>query len=84
MNPLRTTGVHNMNDRIVKAFTAVLYVSAAAAILLAFAWPFLVSPDRDSPAYKVAAVGALLVFFASLMVICALRLRATHRDPTGG
>ena len=62
-----------------KAFTALLYVSVAAAAFLAFAWPFTVSRDQDSAAYHVIAVGVLLVFFASLLVLCVLRLR-TRRD----
>lgn len=59
-----------------KAFTALLYASVAAAVFLAFVWPFTVSRDQDSVAYHAAAVGALLGFFASLCVLCALRLRA--------
>jgi len=59
-----------------KAFTALLYASVAAAGLLAFAWPFAVSRDQDSAAYHVIAVGVLLAFFAALVVLCALRLRA--------
>ena len=53
-----------------------LYLSVAAAAFLAFAWPFVVSRDQDSVAYHVIAVGVLLVIFASLVVLCALRLRA--------
>jgi len=63
-----------------KAFTALLYVSVAAAAFLAFAWPFTISRDQDSAAYHVIAVGVLLVFFASLLVLCALRLRASRDD----
>lgn len=59
------------------AFTALLYVSIAAAAFLAFAWPFTISQDQDSAAYHVIAVGVLLVFFAALLVLCALRLRAS-------
>jgi hypothetical protein len=61
---------------VTRLFTALLYASAAAAALLAFAWPFAVSRDLDSAAYHVLAVGVLLVFFAALAVLCALRLRA--------
>ena len=61
-----------------KAFTALLYVSVAAAAFLAFAWPFTISRDQDSAAYHVIAVGVLLVFFASLLVLCVLRLRTSR------
>jgi len=63
-----------------KLFTALLYTSVAAAAFLAFAWPFAVSPDQDSAAYHVAAVGVLLAFFAALLVLCALRLRTGRGD----
>jgi len=63
-----------------KAFSALLYASVAAAALLAFAWPFTISRDQDSVAYHLAAIGVLLVFFASLLVLCALRLRAGRDD----
>jgi hypothetical protein len=63
-----------------KLFTALLYASVAAAALLAFAWPFAVSQDRDSGAYHALAVGVLLAFFAALVVLCARRLRAGRGD----
>ena len=61
-----------------KVFSALLYLSVAAAGFLAFAWPFTVSRDQDSAAYHVVAVGVLLVFFAALFVLCALRLRESR------
>jgi hypothetical protein len=61
-----------------KIFTALLYASVTAAALLAFAWPFVVSRDQDNAAYHVLAVGVLLVFFAALVALCALRLRASR------
>ena len=65
---------------MLKTFSALLYASVAAAALLAFAWPFAVSPDQDSAAYHALAVGVLLAFLASLVVLCALRLRASDDD----
>jgi hypothetical protein len=65
---------------VTKLFTALLYLSVAAAALLAFGWPFMVSQDRDSAAYHVIALGVLLAFFASLCVLCALRMRAGRDD----
>jgi hypothetical protein len=65
-----------------KAFTALLYSAVAAAAFLAFAWPFVISRDRDSVAYHVLAVGVLLVFFAALLVLFVLRLRANRDDTT--
>lgn len=63
-----------------KPFTVLLYASVAAAVFLAFAWPFAVSRDQGSAAYHVLAVGVLLAFFVSLLVLCALRLRAGRGD----
>ena len=60
-----------------------LYASVAAAAFLAFAWPFTVSRDQDSAGYHVIAVGVLLVFFASLLMLCVLRLRAGRGDKMG-
>jgi hypothetical protein len=71
-----------MSDAIRNLLTAGLYLSVAGAAFLAFAWPFAVSSDRDSSAYHAIAVGVLLVFFASLLALCALRLRAAPRDRT--
>jgi hypothetical protein len=61
-----------------KVFAALLYLSVAAAAFLAFAWPFAVARDQDSAAYHVVSVGVLLVFFAALLVLCTLRLRASR------
>jgi len=61
-----------------KALSALLYASVAASAFLAFAWPFAVSRDQDSVSYHVISVGVLLVFFALLAVLCALRLRASR------
>ncbi len=63
-----------------KAATALLQGSVAAAAFLAFAWPFIVSRDQDSAVYHVVSVGVLLIFFASLVVLCVQRLRASRDD----
>ena len=63
-----------------KLFTTLLYASIAAAALLTFAWPFAVSRDQDSATYHVIAVGVLLAFLVSLLVLCALRLRTGRGD----
>ena len=63
-----------------KFFTALLYFSVVAAAFLAFAWPFAVSRNQDSAEYHVLAVGVLLVFFAALIALCGLRLRAGGLD----
>jgi len=68
---------------VTKVFTKLLYFSAAAAAFLAFAWPFTISRDQGSPAYHVISVGVLLVFFASLLVLCTLRLRASRVSKSG-
>jgi hypothetical protein len=52
-----------------KAFTALLYVSVAAAAFLAFAWPFTISRDQDSAAYHVIAVGVLLRLIIWVLVV---------------
>jgi hypothetical protein len=67
---------------VTKTFTALLYISVAAAAFLAFGWPFTISRDQDSAAYHVLAVGVLLVFFASLLALCVLRLRAGGNKAT--
>jgi len=63
-----------------KVFIALLYASVGAAAFLAFAWPFAVSRDQDSATYHLIAVGVLLSFIASLVVLCTLRLRASRGD----
>lgn len=63
-----------------KLSTAALYLSVAAAAFLAFGWPFTVSRDQGSGAYHVVSVGVLLIFFASLTVLCVQRLRASRDD----
>ena len=63
-----------------KLFTPLLWASIAAAAFLSFVWPFAVSHDQDGAAYHLLAVGVLLAFFASLFVLCALRLRAGRTD----
>lgn len=54
----------------------VLYGSALLATLLAFAWPFAISVDRDDAAFKALAIGSTLLFFASLIACCAQRCKA--------
>lgn len=63
-----------------KLFTVLLYASVVTAAFLAFAWPFAVSRDQDSAVYHALAVGVLLAFFAALVSLCVLRLRAGRTD----
>jgi hypothetical protein len=63
-----------------KMLSVMLFASVATAAFLAFAWPFVVSSDQDSRAYHFISVGVLLSFLASLVVLCALRLREGRGD----
>ena len=65
-----------------KAVAGLLYASVVAAAFLAFAWPCVISRDQDSAAYHAIAVGVLLVFFASLFVLCLFRLRGNRGGKT--
>ena len=53
----------------------VLTLSVAASAFLALAWPFVVSADRDDPVFRVLAIATLIVFFAALIALCAIRIR---------
>ena len=53
----------------------VLALAVVASALLALAWPFVVSADRDDPVFRVLAIGTLIVFFAALIALCAVRIR---------
>lgn len=62
---------------------ALHFASIAAAAFLAFAWPFEVSPDQDSNVFHVLAVGVLLTFLATLVCLCAARLRGPQASNGG-
>ena len=70
-------------EQVKQALTALHFASIAAAGLLAFAWPFVVSRDRDSAAFHGLAVGVLLCFLATLVCLCAMRLRGQRPGPRG-
>lgn len=52
-----------------------LYAAIAGAIFLAFGWPYLVSSDPADPAFRVAALATVCMFFGTLAACCALRMR---------
>jgi hypothetical protein len=57
--------------------TWLLWLSTAAICGLTFVWPFAVSADPDQPAFKYLAIGVLLVFLLSMLVLLACRARRT-------
>jgi len=46
-----------------------LACSVAAMCGLTFIWPFLVSADPSHPAFRIAAVAALICFLSALVAI---------------
>lgn len=54
-------------------------LSAAAGVLLAFAWPLAVSRDPADPAFKAIAIATLMVFLASLSALVVARARRLRR-----
>jgi len=45
---------------------AVLWTSSALAVFLAFAWPFVVSGDPGSAAYRTLAIASLIGILAPI------------------
>jgi membrane protease YdiL (CAAX protease family) len=60
---------------LAKCARGALWSSVVLICALTFVWPFLVSRDPDQPAFKLAAIAALLLFFLSMSVLLAGRLR---------
>jgi hypothetical protein len=49
----------------------ILWASSALAVFLAFAWPFIVSSDADSPTYRALALVALWGLLGAIVVLIA-------------
>ena len=56
---------------------AILWASCALAVILAFVWPFLVSPDPASTMYRALALVALLGMFCAILWLVVRKLLAT-------
>jgi hypothetical protein len=52
---------------------ALMWISAASGVFLAFGWPLLVSADPSSPAFHTIAVATVVAFLASLVMTLATR-----------
>ena len=57
-----------------RAFAFILWCSVGAAILLAFAWPGLVSLDPANRNFEVLGKATLAAFFVALAAVLALKL----------
>lgn len=62
-----------------KLLAGILWASVASAILLAFAWPALVSPDPADGRFEMLGKATLAAFFASLAALLVLKLRHGRR-----
>ena len=60
-----------MRDR---ALRRIFGCAIAAMCLLAFAWPFAVSPDPSQPIFKLVAITTLIVFFVSMIALLIARI----------
>jgi hypothetical protein len=56
----------------------VLWCAIAAICALTFVWPFVVSDHADQPAFKLAAISTLLLFFLAMLAL--LVERAVAKD----
>jgi hypothetical protein len=56
----------------------VLWCASALAIFLAFGWPFVVSPDPASAAYRALAIVALVGILGAIVAIAARKLLAAR------
>jgi len=66
-------------NALISLVRAVLWLSVAAAILIAFAWPFVISPDPAQPSLRPVAVAVTTSLLASLAALLVLRIRVGHR-----
>ena len=57
----------------------VLWISSAIAVFLTFAWPFVVSSDPGSAAYRVLAIAALCGILFSIVILVARKALAAGR-----
>ena len=67
-------------ERVLRSF---VWICAGAGVFFAFAWPFVVSPDPDSPTLRLLAralTADLLLFLAGAAVV---RARAAGRRGGG-
>lgn len=55
-----------------------VWASALAGVLIAFAWPFAISPDPGLPALHAAGVAIAAAFFAALAALVVVRARASR------
>lgn len=58
-----------------------MWTSLAAGVFLAFGWPFLVSRDPASAAFRWLATATLVVFLAALVGLVIARATAAQRTP---
>ena len=63
-----------VNTALTACARSLLWICVAAICMLTFVWPFAVSPDPAQPAFKIAAIAVLLLFFLSMLVLLAGRL----------
>jgi hypothetical protein len=52
---------------------ALLWLTCAAMVFLAFAWPYVVSPDPGDRLFKPVAIGTFCVFFVLLGIVLGRR-----------
>jgi hypothetical protein len=62
----------------VRIAKALLVTSSALAVFLAFAWPFVVSPDASSAVYRILAIGALGVILAAITWLATCKMFAAR------
>ena len=60
--------------RLTHVARGALWVSVAFMCILTFAWPFAVSSDPGQPWFEIPAIGTLLLFFLSMLVLLAGRI----------
>jgi hypothetical protein len=58
-----------------RVFRWILSVATVCACLLAFAWPFAVSPDPANPVFRVLAIGTFVAVLGAIATLAYFRLR---------
>lgn len=61
------------------ALRSLVWIAAAAGVLMAFAWPFAVSPDPDDPLLHAVAIATVIVLLAAITAAAVLKARAPWR-----